>query len=389
MISIILCTYNREKYLARAIDSVIAQTYRDWELIIVDDGSTDRTEELVKSYTDPRIRYEKLEKNRYYCYAANYGLKKCQGQYVAFQNSDDEWLPDKLDKQIQFMEAHPEAGACFTEVILVDNDGADISERCIEVKRLFENHYTEQKDWMRYFLQYGNCVCHPSALVKQEVMEQVGGFNLMYCQLADFDLWVRIVTEYPIYVLTEKLIRFRWDVSHKDQISSATERHTVRSFNEQMQIRRQLVERLTDDQMVRYFGEDFRNPSSVSHLELEFEKAFLLMHCVADTPQTKMPGIEKIEEVLHSENAVETLEEHFHITLQNIYSWNQDHWYTDYMINEKLERSRYLNDEIKRVKEECRRLQMINKEYRTSTSWKITAPLRRIGRIYKKITKKL
>lgn len=388
MISIIMCTYNREKFLPRAINSVIAQTYQDWELIIVDDGSTDHTKEVVLSYTDPRIRYERQEKNRFYCYAANYGLKKCRGDYVAFQNSDDEWLPDKLEKQMKFMKEHPEAGACFTEITLIDNEGNDISDKCPDMMKLYETHFDNQKDCIHYFLKYGDNVCHPTALIRKDVLDEVGGFNLMYCQSADYDLWMRIIIHYPIYVLDKKLIRFRWDLDHKKQISSATEKHMVRSFNEQMLMRRQMVERFSDEQMIEYFADDFRNPTSRTHLELEFEKAFLLMHCVANTPQTKLPGIEKIEEVLRNEKAVETLENHFHLTLQDIYSWNQEHWYTDYMINEKLEQLSRLKDELGSVKEECRRLKKLNEEYRTSSSWKMTAPLRKAGRIFRQIKEK-
>ena len=108
-----MCTYNREQYLKRAIDSVIAQTYTDWDMIIVDDGSTDNTKQLVSYYADPRIQYIKMDKNRFYCYAANHGLEQCRGDYVAFQNSDDEWLPDKLEKQMRFMEEHPELAPVY------------------------------------------------------------------------------------------------------------------------------------------------------------------------------------------------------------------------------------------------------------------------------------
>ena len=100
MISVLMSTYNRAAYIKRAIDSVLAQTYKDFELIIVDDGSTDNTGEIIESYQDERIIYLPLAQNSFYCYAANYGLKKCKGDYVAFINSDDEWMPEKLEKQI-------------------------------------------------------------------------------------------------------------------------------------------------------------------------------------------------------------------------------------------------------------------------------------------------
>ena len=128
-------------------------------------------------------------------------------------------------------------------------------------------------------------------------MDRVGGFNLLYCQLADFDLWIRIVTEYPIHVLPEKLIRFRWDIKKHDQVSSVTEGHTIRTFNEQLMIRRQLIERLDDGRLVDYFHSDFQNPDSKTHLELEFERAFLLMKCVAEDSEFKLLGLDKIEEL--------------------------------------------------------------------------------------------
>ena len=385
MVSILMCTYNREQYLKRAIDSVIAQTYTEWELIIVDDGSTDNTEQLVASYPDPRIRYIKMDKNRFYCYAANYGLQNCRGDYVAFQNSDDEWLSDKLEKQMRFMEEHTEAGACFTEVTLIDNEGNVLSERCLPMEKLFENHYEDQKDWMHFFLHKGNCVCHPSALVRKKVMDEVGGFNLMYCQLADFDLWVRIVTEHPIYVLPEKLIRFRWDINKQEQVSSATEKNLIRSFNEQMLIRKQMIDRLSDEQMLLFFKSEFQKKTSSSHLELEFEKAFLLMHCIDDSPEMRLPGINKLEEVLKIEGAVEVLERHFDLTLQEIYSWNRGHWYTDFILEQKISEAKR---QLAAYQEKVNMQEYLIDQYRNSSSWRYTEPFRRVGRMVRRIAKK-
>ena len=130
MVSVLMCTYNRRFCLKQAIDSVLCQTYPNFEFVIVDDGSTDGTEELIKSYQDPRIRYFKLDRNSFYCYAANQGLDHCQGDYVAFMNSDDAWLPDKLEKQVTVMEEDRMLAACFTRVYLVDESGNDLSEEC-------------------------------------------------------------------------------------------------------------------------------------------------------------------------------------------------------------------------------------------------------------------
>ena len=207
----------------------------------------------------------------------------------------------------------------------------------------------------------------------------------MYCQLADFDLWVRIVTEHPIYVLPEKLIRFRWDINKQEQVSSATEKNLIRSFNEQMLIRKQMIDRLSDEQMLLFFKSEFQKKTSSSHLEVEFEKASLLMHYVDDSPEMRLPGINKLEEVLRMEGAVEVLERHFDLTLQEIYSWNRGHWYTDFILEQKISEAKR---QLAAYQEKVNMQEYLIDQYRNSSSWRYTEPFRRVGRMVRRIVKK-
>lgn len=423
MISVLMCTYNREEYLRRAIDSVLNQTYGDLEFIIVDDGSTDGSESLIKEYKDDRIRYYPLERNSYYCYAANYGLQYCSGQYVAFMNSDDIWLPNKLEKQIDFMESHKDYGACFSAVALIDDQEQDVTDECWQMRDLFARQYASQKDCLSFLLKYGNSLCHPSALVRKELLNKVGTFNLMYCQLADYDLWIRIVSETPIHVLEERLVQFRWDMKKKDQISIATKENSVRAFNEQILIRKQLVERLTDEKFLRFFGDQFKNSKSASHLELEFERAFLLEECMSEAPGLKVLGIEKLEQVMRQPGAMETLRGHFGMDIFDLYCWNKEHIYKDpwlmaefteleqtirhqgnlmkqmqQQMNEKSqqidEKNQQIGERNRQISEKDRQIGILSTQveqqgqlievYANSTSWKVTEPLRKLMRWFKR-----
>lgn len=405
MVSVLMCTYNRERLLKYAMDSVLNQTYQNLEFIIIDDGSTDGTEELIKTYRDERIRYFKMERNSYYCYAANYGLGKCQGKYIAFMNSDDIWNLDKLEKQVNFMEEHKEYGACFSSVILIDNEGNDITDECPDMRDIFGKQFKTQKERFHYLFKYRNCLCHPSALVHKDLMDKLGGFNLMYCQTADYDLWLRMMIEKPVYVFKEPLIQFRWDVKSKEQISCATPGNVIRTFNEQVMIQKRLMEMISDEKFVEFFGSQFKNENSSSKIELEFEKAFILAESIGDAPDLKVLAIEKLEETMRFPKALDILREHFHMDIFEVYNWNKEHMYMSKWLLKEIDDIQLTANHQKNLKnvleeqkaellkkaEEQEQLisyyQNVIQEYENSTSWKVTKPLREFMRMVKNIKK--
>ena len=111
-ISVIIPTYNRKEKLPACVDSVLAQTYQNIEVLVVDDASTDGTEELFREISEPRVKYLRYEENHGACYARNYGAERSDGELIAFQDSDDTWHPDKLEKQVHFLE-ETQVDMCF------------------------------------------------------------------------------------------------------------------------------------------------------------------------------------------------------------------------------------------------------------------------------------
>ena len=120
LVSIVMVNYNQERFIKEAIDSVIAQTYQNWELIIVDDGSTDQSVDIIKNYDDDRIKPIYLEENSHICIATNVGFSHVTGEYIARLDSDDVWEKEKLYKQVALLEEKPNARVCFTQVNLID-----------------------------------------------------------------------------------------------------------------------------------------------------------------------------------------------------------------------------------------------------------------------------
>jgi glycosyltransferase involved in cell wall biosynthesis len=197
LVSIVLPTYNRANLLGRALRSIINQTYSNFEVIVVDDCSNDATEHVVKSFRDERMRYIRNERNMGAVLSRNTGITAGRGKYIAFQDSDDEWLSTKLEKQMNaFNFGTPDLGVVYTSFWLIDKG------KKVFVPRSDLKH-TEGK--IHSDLLWENFVTTPTAVVRKECFEKVGMFENLP-RLQDWALWLRISKDYRFEHIKEPLL---------------------------------------------------------------------------------------------------------------------------------------------------------------------------------------
>lgn len=208
-VSIIIPSYNHDKYVTEAIQSVLNQTFQDFEIVITDDGSKDKTVEKIKEFKDPRVKLFCFEKNKGAAVAANNCLKNSKGEFIAMLSSDDVFLPDKLEKEVKFLNEHPNIGAVFTNLIPIDEEGKEIDDEKIFDRRYFEKENRSRYEWLNFFFKGKNALAHPSVLIRRECYDKVGFYNERYAQIPDWDLWVRLCMNYEIHILTERLLKIR------------------------------------------------------------------------------------------------------------------------------------------------------------------------------------
>lgn len=317
-VSVLLSNYNGDKHLDESISSVLSQTYKDFEFIIVDDASTDSSRKVIENYHDKRIKKYYAEKNRNIAYSLNLALSMASGEYIARIDSDDVWELNKLEIQVQYMENHSECGACFTKVNIIDEYSNIANDMYDEYFQLFNSAENKsQREWLRFFFYQGNCLCHPSVVIRRNVLEHVGGYyHLAYVPAEDYELWTRIVMKYPIHILEEKLVRYRWEET-VNKISGKTDGRIYAFPNIMMLTRKRIMENIDNEDLVRYFKEDFINPESESQEELECEKAHILLRCSGDN--ANFLGLEKYEELLDNEKMLKVLEEKMEFSLSEYY----------------------------------------------------------------------
>ena len=196
-VSIIIPTYNRAYLVGRAINSILNQTFQDFEIIVVDDGSTDNTEDVVKRLGNGSINYIKHKENKGRSAARNSGIKAAKGEFIAFQDSDDEWLPEKLEKQIEaFKNVLPEIGGVYTGFWRIESN---------KKSYVPSNKFAKKEGDIYGALLKENFIGIPVTLIKKECFKKVGLFDEKLPALEDWELWIRISKYYQFKYVAEPL----------------------------------------------------------------------------------------------------------------------------------------------------------------------------------------
>lgn len=203
-ITVLMPVYNCELYIKEAMDSILNQTYTDFEFLILDDASTDQTVALIKTYVDSKIKLIEKPVNTGYTNSLNQGLQLAKGEYIARMDADDISLPERLAKQVAFLEANPEiilCGSCYSIIG---------SEKVIEVP--------ENNNEIKVALLRGNCMVHPSVMMRKQVLDTfLVVYDVSKEPAEDYDLWVRLVAIGKLHNLKEVLLNYRVHITQVSQ----------------------------------------------------------------------------------------------------------------------------------------------------------------------------
>lgn len=294
-----MATYNHAPYVAEAVESVLSQTFDDFEFLVADDGSADSTRDVVGRYGDSRLTWFPNVVNRGACVVLNELIGRAAGEYVAVLNSDDYWAADKLAYQVEFMDRNREYGALFGRVSFVDAEGRPIAKSALPFGGAFDQENRSRGRWLRRFFDEGNCLCHPSVLIRRRCYTEVGLYDNRYRQLPDLDMWIRIAKRYEMFVSDKEVTSLR--ILPGQNASSQAGGNFVRKVNEHYLIARTFFEEMSKGVLVDGFSEVLKFEDPPSEIHCDVEKALLYF-----TPNEyvshvyKLLGLSRLYELLGS-----------------------------------------------------------------------------------------
>lgn len=207
LVSVILPVYNAEKYVENAIQSILDQSYSNFELLVIDDGSTDRSLDKIRSFTDKRIIVIENNKNIGLVASLNKGIESSRGSYIARMDADDESMPDRFKRQVEYLELHPDIGVLGTATLTFGSNRSVIT------------HYLPAHDGLLTLLFFNSCMCHPSVMMRKNVLDSDKiRYDEAYRNAEDYDMWTRLSAVTKLANLHEPLLKYR---IHETQITQA------------------------------------------------------------------------------------------------------------------------------------------------------------------------
>lgn len=311
IVSVILTSFNHEKFIREAIESVLSQTFVDFELIIWDDVSTDDSWKIIQSYTDPRIRAFRNSKNEGPCLGVNKAIFEIsRSPYIAIHHSDDVWECTKLQKQVDFLGANPEYGAVFTWLEIINEESSSLG--C----EWFPKNSPTRWEWLNSIFFMKNPFPHPSVLIRKSLYDNLGGYLEYLAQTPDVEMWSRVLLACPVEFIPEKLTFHR---RYKDESNTSGYRPDVaiRTWNEWNVLRENYLQISDFETLVAIFPElrRYENPAG-------FEVKFLLaMTCLYGTDQINswQLGLRWLLELFGDEEKADRLLQLYSFSIKELY----------------------------------------------------------------------
>lgn len=260
LISVVMPVYNGERFLRDAVESILKQSFADFEYIIVDDGSTDQTSQILEEYRllDSRIYIHANPTNKGIIKSLNTGCELSSGRYIARMDADDISLPNRLEKQLDYLEWHSEVGILGTSAEIIDKEGNAIGEVRLSDSPL-------ETKWQMFF---ENRLMHPTVMMRRMVLEKVGFYRIDAIGAEDYDLWTRVGRTTCVSNLPEILLRYRrWDSSITSRLPNLVESRCIEI------VRTHLCSTLNRDvssetaATMRYLGGGDIRPQSIEQIE--------------------------------------------------------------------------------------------------------------------------
>lgn len=236
-VSVLMSVYNNAPYLEKAVQSILNQTFSDFELIIVDDGSTDESATIIQNQSDSRIRFLQNEDNNGLAKSLNRGLDIAKGDYIARMDGDDISLPHRLETQVKFLDQHPEIGVLGSRMQVISADD----------ERLFNYDVPLEHSLIVWNLFFGWTFAHPTVMMRAHLLKEVDGYNTSIAAAQDVELWSRLVGRTQFANLPEKLVQYRTHELATSIQKIEQQRQVLRETTRKLLVRLDLE---TDDTMI-------------------------------------------------------------------------------------------------------------------------------------------
>lgn len=268
LVSVIMPCYNHEKFVADSLESIFNQTYKNLEIIIADNGSTDRTGEIIERYRDKIDKIIVMDVNNISkCEEILYS--SCTGEYIAMAHSDDWWEPQKIEKQLAALDEHEDCGACFTWAVYTTEDLNAICDDAIFIQK-----NRSRNEWQRTLFLNGNCLSHPSIMIKRELMLDIRRYMFVCPRLGDWQTWLEMLRRTNLYMVEECLVRMR---RHNNNISQVNLGNVMKDMLERSYVLDWMCLEYSDEEFSSIFASDFVKKDACTKQELLCERLFVLL----------------------------------------------------------------------------------------------------------------